>query len=121
MESIGSREDAEHQLEYARLLLEGSQWIPDSVFRNDLETGLRFVPKQGSHPCELADMFARELYEWIRGDCDVTPMRWDLFSKKMYCRGDGQMGKFGVKVFPDSDIRDRIEAHRLRCGAVQAN
>lgn len=121
LESIGSREDAEHQLQYARLLLEGSQWIPDAVFRNYLETGLRFVPKQGSHPCELADMFSRELYEWIRGDCDVTPLRWELFSKKIYCRGDGQMGKFGVKVFPDSDIRDQIEAHRTRCGAELEN
>lgn len=27
------------------------------------------------------------------------------------------MGKFGIKVFPDSDIRDRIEKHRQECGA----
>lgn len=116
-EQQGSREDAEHQLEYARLLLEGSQWIPDSVFRNWLETGLHFVPKAGSHPCELADMFARELYEWIKGDCDVSPKRWGAFSKKIYCREDGSMGKFGVKIFPDSDVRDLILDHRKRHGA----
>jgi hypothetical protein len=23
------------------------------------------------------------------------------------------MGKFGVKIFPDSDIRERIDAHRV--------
>ena len=115
-ESQGSREDAEHQLEYARLLLEGSQWITDAVFRNWLEAGLRFTPKMGSHPCELADMFSRELYEWIKGDCGVTPKRWDLFSQKIHARGDCQMGKFGVKIFPDSDLRDRIEEHRRRCG-----
>ncbi len=116
-EAQGSREDAEHQLEYARLLLDGSQWVPDSVFRNWLETGLRFTPKVGSHGTELADMFSRELYEWIRGDCDVTPKRWSIFSRKIYCREDGAMGKFGVKVFPDSDVRERIVEHRRKCGA----
>jgi len=117
-ESQGPREDAYHQLEYTRTLLEGSQWVPSSAFRGWLETGLRFMPKSGSSPMELADMFSRDLYEWIRGDCGVTPKRWDLFSEKVYCRGDGQRGKFGVKVFPDSDIRDRIETHRLVCGAT---
>jgi len=116
-ESIGPREDAYHQLEYARLLLDGTQWVPDKAFRSWLETGLRFEPKAGSHPLELADMFSRDLYEWVRGDCDVVPKRWGLFSEKIYCRGDGLSGKFGVKVFPDSDIRDRIEAHRVYCGA----
>lgn len=106
-------EDAFHQLEYARTLLEGSQWVPDSAFRNWLEPGLQFTPKQGSDPTELADMLSREIYEWIRSGCAVAPLRWNLFSRRIYCRGDGQMGKFGVKVFPDSDIRDRIEAHRV--------
>ncbi len=113
-ESQGPREDAEHQLEFARLLLDGTRWVSDGAFRDWLETGLRFVPKQGSHPVELADMFARELFEWVRGGCDITPQRWDLFSSKIHWREDGVMGKFGVKVFPDSDIRDLIEAHRKR-------
>ena len=117
-ESQGGKEDAEHQLEFARLLLDGTQWVADGAFRNWLETGLRFATKEGSNPCELADMFSRELYEWIRGDCDVTPKRWDMFCRKAYCRGDGRMGKFGIKVFPDSDIRNRIEEHRVRFGAT---
>lgn len=116
-ESQGPREDAEHQLEYARLLLDGTRWVSDGAFRDWLETGLRFVPKSGSHPMELADMFARELFEWVRGDCDCTPQRWDIFSTKIHCRQDGLMGKFGVKVFPDSDLRERIESHRRMCGA----
>lgn len=114
-ESIGPHDDAYHQLEYARVLLEGSQWVYEGSFRSWLETGLRFTPKIGSDPMELSDMFSRELYEWARGDCKCTPKRWDLFSEKIYCRGDAQMGKFGVKVFPDSGIRDHVEAH---CGAV---
>jgi len=120
-ESQGTVEDATHQLEFARLLLDGSQWVPDSAFRGWLETGLRFQPKCGSDPMELADMFARDLYEWIRDDCDKIPKRWELFGKKIYCRGDGTMGKFGLKVFPDADIREKIDNHRKACGAIPKN
>lgn len=119
-ESQGPLEDAHHQLEYARTLIDGSQWVPDSAFRSWLETGLRFTTKSGSDPMELADMTSRDLYEWVRGDCDVTPKRWNLLSNKVHCRGNGRMGKFGVKVFPDSDLRDRVEAHRAWCGAADS-
>lgn len=116
-ESQGPREDAYHQLEYARALIDGSQWVPDSAFRSWLETGLRFTGKSGSDPMELADMFSRDLFEWVKNGCTGSPKRWDLFSKKIHCRDDGRMGKFGVKVFPDSDIRDRVDEHRKDCGA----
>lgn len=116
-ESQGPREDAYHQLEFARLLLEGSQWVSEKAFRSLFETGLKFMPKQGSDPGELADFFARELFEWVSSDCRTPPKWWDVFNRKVYCREDGGQGKFGVKVFPDSDIRERIEAHRRRCGA----
>ncbi|HLB29728.1 MAG TPA: DUF3800 domain-containing protein [Dehalococcoidia bacterium] len=120
-ESQGPKEDAQHQLEYARVLLEGSQWVPGSAFQHFLVTGLQFTPKRGSDAMELADMFSRAIYEWVGGGCSISPARWDLFGRKIYCRGDGQMGKFGVKVFPDSDIRERIEAHRRGCGATSTN
>ena len=117
-ESQGPREDAYHQLEYARVLMDGSQWLAPAAFRSWLETGLRFVPKRGSEPTELADMVSRDLYEWVRSDCEATPVRWQRLGRKVYCRGDGRMGKFGIKVFPDHDIRDRIDAHRRQCGAT---
>jgi hypothetical protein len=66
---------------------------------------------------ELADMLARDLYEWVDSDCTAVPKWWRLFNRKVYCREDGRMGKFGIKVFPDSDIRERIEEHRAACGA----
>ena len=116
-EGQGAKEDAYHQLEYARLLIEGTQWVSDKGFRQWLETGLRFTPNRGSHPTELADMLSRDLYEWIRDDCESSPKWWSMFSEKMYCRDDGRMGKFGVKVFPDTDIRETIERHRRDCGA----
>jgi hypothetical protein len=117
-ESQGTLEDATHQLEYARTLVDGSQWVAGNSFRLWLEPGLAFQPKCGSDPMEISDMFARDMFEWIRSECTAMPKRWELFSKKIYCRGDGLMGKFGVKVFPDSDIRDRIDAHRITCGAT---
>ena len=114
-ESVGPREDAEHHRDYLELLLDGTQWVPDSAFRNWLATGCEFTRKQGSDPMELADMFSRDLFEWARGDCgEFMPRRWDVWQSKIYSRDDAMMGKFGIKVFPDSDIRDRIENHRLR-------
>lgn len=115
-ESQGPKEDAYHQLEYARLLLEGSQWVPDSTFRDWLMPGVGFTPKCHSHPTELADMLSRDLFEWVRSGCRQVPKRWHLFSQKAYCREDCQRGKFGIKVFPDSEIREWIEGHREQYG-----
>ena len=117
-ESQGPKEDAWHQYGYARILLDGSQWVSSAAFRSWLETGLRFAPKRGSEPTELADMLARDIYEWVRSDCEIAPVWWHRFSRKVYRRGDGLMGKFGIKVFPDHDIRDRIESHRRQYGAA---
>ena len=114
-ESVGPREDAEHHREYLDLLLDGTQWVSDSAFRNWLRTGCEFTRKQGSDPMEIADMFARDLFEWARGGCGGSePRRWEVWQPKIYAREDGQRGKFGIKVFPDSDIRDRIEEHRQK-------
>ena len=113
-ESQGPKEDAEHQVQFARLLLDGTQWVPESAFQQAIQPGASFVTKSGSSPVELADMFVRDLYEWARSGCRDVPARWNMLTSKMYCRGDGRSGKFGVKVFPDSDIRELIEAHRAQ-------
>ena len=112
LEAQGPRENAEHQLAVAETLVHGTQWVSERAFRRYVEPGVTFVPKQGSHPVELGDMLARDVYEWIRSDCRDEPRRWRLWGDKLYRRGDLRMGRFGLKVFPDSDIRDRIEAHR---------
>jgi len=51
---------------------------------------------------DLADMFARDLFEWVRGECgdDAPPRHWARFGQKIHRRGDGRMGTSGVKVFP---------------------
>ena len=112
LEAQGSREDAAHQRAYVDLLLNGTQWVPESAFRSYLETGVRFKGKQGSHPLEISDMLARDTFEWIRSDCLATPRRWPIFEEKFYRRGDLRAGTFGLKVFPAADIREQVEAHR---------
>ena len=112
LEAQGRREDAQHQLAVAETLVHGTQWVSEKALRQYIEPGVIFVPKQGSHPVELSDMLARDVFEWIRSDCEIKPRRWGLWGDKFYRRGDLRMGKFGLKVFPDSDLRDRVEAHR---------
>lgn len=114
LEAQGPREDAEHQRAYVEILLDGTQWVSGSDFQKYLETGLRFEPKSGSRPTELADMVARDLFEWIRSECREPPATWSIWESKVYQRGDLRMGKYGLKVFPDSDIRERIENQRER-------
>jgi hypothetical protein len=118
-ESQGPLEDAIHQRDYVGVLIDGTQWLSSSAFRQWLRTGVRFTPKQGSDPMELADMLSRDTFEWIRDGCVSSPLRWEIFGKKFYCRDDGRHGKFGLKVFPDSDIRTQIEVHRAACGAQE--
>lgn len=114
VEAQGSREDAEHQRAFVELLLGGTQWVPEGAFRSYLETGMRFVGKRGSHPTELSDMFARDVFEWVRADCEREPRRWPIFEGKLYGRGDLRMGKFGLKVFPTADIEGPVEDQRER-------
>jgi hypothetical protein len=116
-ESQGSTENAYHQLEYARTLLDGTQWVPMHAFQKHLLPGLEFEPKGRSSPMELADFFSRDLYEWIRSGCTYEPPHWDAYCRKVYVRGDGRMGKFGIKVMPDLPEYERIDAHRVKYGA----
>ena len=111
-ESQGPREDAEHQLDYARILVHGTQWMPPSDFQHCVEAGVRYRPKEGSDPLELADIVARDLYDWVAAGCARPPHRWHVLTPKIYSRDDRQMGKFGVKVFPDAHLRELVEAHR---------
>lgn len=112
IEAQGPREDVEHQLAVAETIRFGTQWVSERSFQSYLSPGVSFVPKQGSHPVELSDMLARDIYEWVRSGCREEPKRWALWGRKFYQSGDLRFGRFGLKVFPDSDLRSRIEAHR---------
>ena len=115
-ESIGPREDAERQAAVVDLLLHGTQWVSEKAFRGQLHPGVHYAPKRGSDVMELADIVAREVYEWIRSGCMTEPKYWDVISPRFYARDDFSAGKFGLKIFPDRDMRDIVEAHRARFG-----
>ncbi|MBL8066030.1 MAG: DUF3800 domain-containing protein [Chthonomonadaceae bacterium] len=114
-ESIGNREDAEHQRAFADLLLLGSEFVSDGCFRGWLQPGCEFRSKGGSHPLELADLAARALLTWARDGRPDEHSFWDLWAHRITTRQDVERGKFGVKVFPDADIRDEIIRIRERC------
>ena len=118
-ESIGPREDAERQAVVVDLLLHGTQWVSDGAFRGQLHPGVHYAPKRGSDVMELADIVAREVFEWTRSGCLVEPKFWDVVSPRFYARGDFAMGKYGLKIFPDRDIRDVVETHRKRFGPIK--
>lgn len=113
-EAQGPREDVQHQACVADTILNGTQWVSGAAFQSHLLPGASFLPKSGSHPLELSDLLAYDLHHWIRSECAEEPRYWQIWTDKLYMRGDLRMGKFGLKVFPDSDIRDRIEEHRDR-------
>lgn len=115
-ESIGDREDAEHQRDYAELHLTGTRYVPESSFRLWLESGCLFSPKRPNVPLEIADLASRDLFEWARRQGD--PKFWEVLEPKIYAREDGLRGKFGLKVFPDLD-RESTETHRARCLAAR--
>lgn len=107
-------EDARHQRSLIETLLGGSPGIAQPAFVRHIEPGARFVPKQGSHPTELADMLARDIFEWLKSDCTTEPARWPIWRRKFFVRDDLAGGKFGLTVFPDADIRQQIEDDRAR-------
>lgn len=114
------REDARHQRSLIETLLGGSPGIAQPAFVRHIEPGARFVPKQGSHPTELADMLARDLFEWLKSDCTIEPARWPIWRRKFFARGNLTRGKFGLTVFPNADIRQRIEDERARVLAMKS-
>lgn len=113
-EAQGPREDAEHQRDFIDTLLGGTRRTSESAFRRFLEPGVSFVPKSVSHPLELSDMLARDVFEWIRSDCLAEPPRWSIFGSKFYRRGAPASGEFGLAVFPDRGIQAQMQAWRER-------
>lgn len=57
-------------------------------------------------------MLARDVFEWIRSDCQREPPRWSIFEDKFYHRGDLRSGKYGLKVFPIAGVDEQVEAQR---------
>jgi hypothetical protein len=114
-ESIGSLEDAKHQRAFSELLISGSEFVSDGCFRGWLQPGCDFRPKSGSSPLELADQAGRSMLQWARSNFSMDHEFLRDWSQKIHVRDDGLQGKFGVKVFPDDDIRQKVLEIRRQC------
>lgn len=107
-ESIGNLEDALHQRAFADLLIHGSEFVSDGCFRGWLRPGCEFRSKSGTHPLELADLAARAMLTWVRDGRPENHDFWTIWAPKIATREEIERGRFGVKVFPDHDIREEI-------------
>jgi hypothetical protein len=93
----------------------GTQWVEADAVQTAFLPGITFHGKHGTHPIELSDLLAGEVARWMQSGCMRSSRLWQVFSQKFYARDDLSRGKFGLKIFPDSDsptLRERIEAHR---------
>lgn len=102
---------------FGHLLVDRTQWVSESGFRTWLEPGVSFVPERGSLAGQLADVVAREINEWVTSGWVKDPKWWAILRARFYGRGDRSRGIFGLKVFPDLDIRELIEEHREKSAA----
>lgn len=118
-ESIGNLEDARHQRAFADLLIHGSEFVSDGCFRGWLRPGCEFRTKRGSHPLELSDLAARAMLNWTRAGFANDHAFLKTWADKISTRQEVEQGKFGVKVFPDADIRDKILGVRTQVRNVQ--
>ena len=94
-ESQLAHKDALHQAAHTYLLLNGTQSISDKTFRDCLEIGCHFHTKSGSSGTELADLVARECFEWVRSDCKEEPKFWNELKTKWFNQSEP-----GPRIFP---------------------
>ncbi len=119
-ESIGPKEDIEHQLTFAQVLHLGTEWVKPDIFRKYFYPGVTFLTKEdykkdkGSHPLELADILARDVFEWVKEQGKISPLFWDNWKAKLYRRGDGRSGRFSLKVLPLINTDIEMELANLR-------
>jgi hypothetical protein len=101
-ESVGKREDAELQLEHARMFVDGTRYVPGAWFQYQLRPGLRFYTKGESEGIEIADTVARTIADHYNGAGEGA-IRWNCLASKMYCGHMDREVKWGCyKVFPAS-------------------
>ncbi len=105
-ESRGAKEDALVHAEFIRLHLEGTQFVSESYFRNQLRPYVEFFRKRrNSSGLQLADLVARPIAEKILRP-QTTPRRWDIIKPKLSDGGKGEPHKYGLKVFPLTATND---------------
>lgn len=102
-EARGLREDAEVSAEFLRLHLEGTQFIADGYFRNQLRPYIEFRKKdRNDSGLQIADLVARPIAEKVLSP-NVTPERWQAIASKLYDGRKQRRSSYGLKVFPATD------------------
>lgn len=113
-ERIGKRQDAELQLEHARLVNEGTRFVSEKWLQNQFKPGLRFVRKGRHFGIELADVVARTVADHrIHG---VDAACWTELESKLFCghmdRVAGEVRWGSYKVFPVRSLENEKRASR---------
>lgn len=105
-ESRGPKEDALVQHELSRLHLEGTSYISDAWFRQQLHPGITFLRKSENNTgLQLADLAARPIGEKV-ADPSSSPPRWEVFRDKLCPGTETKNSSVGLKIVP---WRDRYE------------
>ena len=119
LESIGAREDAEHQAALSDLLVHGTQFVSQRVFQSWVVPGCTFTTKSGSHPSEISDLVARDVFEWTRSAGTTEPKFWPFLTERFFYSNDGRFGDCGLKVFPAAEMEQKLESTRNSIKAAQ--
>lgn len=111
-ESRGAREDAIVHAEFLRLQLHGTQYRSESDFRYQLLPHMEFYRKSRNHSgLQIADLAARPFAEIVR-DPTSSPVRWDVFRKKIYAGKDDIAHSHGMKIFPRTATNDPLKEQK---------
>lgn len=100
-ESRGPKEDALLQYEFARLHLEGTSYISDAWFRQQLHPGIHFEGKGGTYATglQLADLSARPVAEKVAYPAS-QPDRWAEIRRKLCPGSETKNSILGLKILP---------------------
>lgn len=99
-EARGTMDDALLQQEYVRLLVDGTSYVSNAWFRQQLAPGIEFQRKEDNVAgLELADLLARPCGEKVLAP-ETTPDRWLSFRAKL-CQGqETKHSVLGIKIIP---------------------
>jgi len=107
-ESRGPKEDALLQYEFARLLLYGTSYVPDTWFRHQLLPGIKFETKDARLAgLELADILGRSCVEKVMAPT-VSPLWWREGSPKLFQSRETKNSPLGMKIVPWADEYDGL-------------
>jgi len=102
-EARGAKDDARLQQEFVRLHIDGTSYIADSWFRQQLGPAIDFRQKKENIPgLQIADLLARPCGDKVLRP-ESSPPRWEIFKKKLVKAQKTVNSPLGMKIMPWSD------------------